>query len=143
MYRSAAKAMSILLVSSAWFCSAALSHSGGTDGNGCHTNSKTSDYHCHKPKSDDSPASTSSSASPSSSSSAQSPGWPAGGVKLFSPLPAPEVPFDLKGTSGLSDDDFQSNQECKKFAFSEVIRQSDRGHLRLRCGKVVMYIDAK
>lgn len=25
-------------------------HSGGTDANGCHTNHKTGDYHCHKPK---------------------------------------------------------------------------------------------
>jgi hypothetical protein len=26
-------------------------HSGGTDSKGCHTNHKTGDYHCHKPKS--------------------------------------------------------------------------------------------
>lgn len=25
-------------------------HSGGTDAYGCHTNSQTGDYHCHKPK---------------------------------------------------------------------------------------------
>ena len=25
-------------------------HSGGTNANGCHTNRKTGDYHCHKPK---------------------------------------------------------------------------------------------
>lgn len=25
-------------------------HSGGTDAQGCHTNHKTGDYHCHKPK---------------------------------------------------------------------------------------------
>jgi hypothetical protein len=28
----------------------AKSHSGGTDSKGCHTNHKTGDYHCHKPK---------------------------------------------------------------------------------------------
>lgn len=28
----------------------ASAHSGGTDANGCHTNHKTGDYHCHKPK---------------------------------------------------------------------------------------------
>lgn len=28
--------------------SLAFSHSGGTDAYGCHTNSKTGDYHCHK-----------------------------------------------------------------------------------------------
>ena len=28
----------------------ALGHSGGTDSSGCHTNSKTGDYHCHNPK---------------------------------------------------------------------------------------------
>ncbi|MDB4456174.1 YHYH domain-containing protein [bacterium] len=27
-----------------------LEHSGGTDSNGCHTNSKTGDYHCHNRK---------------------------------------------------------------------------------------------
>ena len=27
--------------------SAAVAHSGGTDDNGCHTNHKTGDYHCH------------------------------------------------------------------------------------------------
>lgn len=28
----------------------AVGHSGGTDAYGCHTNHKTGDYHCHKPK---------------------------------------------------------------------------------------------
>lgn len=28
----------------------AYSHSGGTDGYGCHTNHSTGDYHCHNPK---------------------------------------------------------------------------------------------
>lgn len=28
----------------------AFAHGGGTDANGCHTNRKTGDYHCHKPK---------------------------------------------------------------------------------------------
>ena len=28
----------------------AYSHSGGTNANGCHTNRKTGDYHCHTPK---------------------------------------------------------------------------------------------
>jgi hypothetical protein len=27
-----------------------VSHSGGTDSNGCHTNHQTGDYHCHNPK---------------------------------------------------------------------------------------------
>jgi|GEM_PF-4948567 len=27
-----------------------VKHSGGTDSKGCHKNSKTGDYHCHKPK---------------------------------------------------------------------------------------------
>lgn len=26
------------------------SHSGGTDAQGCHTNSQTGEYHCHRPK---------------------------------------------------------------------------------------------
>lgn len=28
----------------------AVGHSGGTDASGCHTDHKTGDYHCHKPK---------------------------------------------------------------------------------------------
>ncbi len=32
----------------------ANSHSGGTNANGCHTNSRTGDYHCHTPKSNSS-----------------------------------------------------------------------------------------
>ena len=31
------------------FSMAAFAHSGGTDSNGCHTNHKTGDYHCHNP----------------------------------------------------------------------------------------------
>lgn len=31
----------------ALFATASFAHSGGTDANGCHTNSKTGDYHCH------------------------------------------------------------------------------------------------
>ena len=32
------------------FVNDALSHSGGTNAAGCHTNSKTGGYHCHTPK---------------------------------------------------------------------------------------------
>lgn len=28
---------------------AAMAHPGGLDANGCHTNHKTGDYHCHRP----------------------------------------------------------------------------------------------
>ncbi len=28
----------------------AFAHSGGTDAMGCHTNTATGDYHCHKPR---------------------------------------------------------------------------------------------
>lgn len=35
-------AIALLLVSGL-----ALAHSGGTDSNGCHTNRKTGDHHCH------------------------------------------------------------------------------------------------
>jgi hypothetical protein len=31
-------------------CSFAAAHSGGTDAQGCHTNRKTGDYHCHGAK---------------------------------------------------------------------------------------------
>lgn len=33
-----------------------LAHSGGTDANGCHTNRKTGEYHCHRPKGGGAPA---------------------------------------------------------------------------------------
>lgn len=29
------------------FATSAYAHSGGTDQNGCHTNHKTGEYHCH------------------------------------------------------------------------------------------------
>ncbi|WP_109672813.1 YHYH domain-containing protein [Mesorhizobium loti] len=29
------------------FSNNAFAHSGGTDANGCHTNHKTGEYHCH------------------------------------------------------------------------------------------------
>ncbi|CZE47717.1 YHYH domain-containing protein [Campylobacter geochelonis] len=29
------------------FATLAIAHSGGTDRNGCHTDSKTGSYHCH------------------------------------------------------------------------------------------------
>lgn len=34
----------------------ALAHGGGTDASGCHTNHKTGEYHCHRPKGGASPA---------------------------------------------------------------------------------------
>lgn len=37
-------AMMFILVTS----QLAIAHSGGTDANGCHTNHKTGDYHCHR-----------------------------------------------------------------------------------------------
>lgn len=37
----------IVLTLSLVFASPAFAHSGGTDDNGCHTNSDTGDYHCH------------------------------------------------------------------------------------------------
>lgn len=42
--------MRALLLSVVLLPSLALAHSGGTDANGCHTNRKTGDYHCHNPK---------------------------------------------------------------------------------------------
>jgi hypothetical protein len=41
-----AAALALLVVGDA-----AFGHSGGTNANGCHTNRKTGDYHCHRPKS--------------------------------------------------------------------------------------------
>lgn len=32
-------------------CSSVYAHGGGLDAQGCHTNRKTGDYHCHRPQS--------------------------------------------------------------------------------------------
>jgi hypothetical protein len=43
--------MKYMILSLIFFTSlAANSHSGGTNASGCHTNSKTGNYHCHTPK---------------------------------------------------------------------------------------------
>ncbi len=41
------KVISILFVAVCAFSSTAFAHSGGTDSNGCHNNTKTGGYHCH------------------------------------------------------------------------------------------------
>ncbi|MFI8620447.1 YHYH domain-containing protein [Marinomonas sp. NPDC078689] len=40
----------LLSISLIVFSTSVISHSGGTDSRGCHTNHKTSEYHCHKRK---------------------------------------------------------------------------------------------
>lgn len=42
--------LAAVFVAVAAFPFAALAHSGGTDLNGCHTNKKTVEYHCHTKK---------------------------------------------------------------------------------------------
>jgi hypothetical protein len=39
--------LSLLLTLSLLISTPAFAHSGGTDSNGCHTNTSTGDYHCH------------------------------------------------------------------------------------------------
>ena len=46
----------------------AFAHGGGTDDDGCHTNSSTGDYHCHNGTSDSSSGSSSGNSSSSSTS---------------------------------------------------------------------------
>ena len=104
------------------------SHSGGTDANGCHTNSKTGDYHCHTPKSGKRSSSSSRRSSPSSRSSSS-----------YSPRIPPQ---SLQEISGLSEEKFSSNPECKKFTFSEMISQAEQGEVNLRCGQTLIYIRA-
>lgn len=41
------KALIIAIILTASFIAQAFAHSGGTDANGCHTNRKTGEYHCH------------------------------------------------------------------------------------------------
>jgi hypothetical protein len=40
----------LIAVLAAFQTQSAYSHSGGTNADGCHTNRKTGDYHCHNPK---------------------------------------------------------------------------------------------
>ena len=47
MKKMLAAVIGIALMAAAGF---AVGHSGGTDANGCHTDHKTGDYHCHNPK---------------------------------------------------------------------------------------------
>lgn len=44
------KALIAAAVALAFGSAPVFAHSGGTDANGCHTNHKTGDYHCHNPK---------------------------------------------------------------------------------------------
>ncbi|WP_156496566.1 YHYH domain-containing protein [Marinomonas aquimarina] len=41
------KLISLVFVAFFTLSSTAFAHSGGTNSNGCHNNSKTGDYHCH------------------------------------------------------------------------------------------------
>ena len=101
--------------------SAAMSHSGGTNSSGCHENSKTGDYHCHTPKS----------GTPSTSSRSSG----------FSSSTLRTVPtFSNKSASGLSSEDYELNEDCKKFSFSEILSQADRGYVRVQCGQIIMSI---
>ncbi|MDL1870124.1 excalibur calcium-binding domain-containing protein [Gammaproteobacteria bacterium PRO6] len=49
------------------FAQPVLAHSGGLDKNGCHTNRKTGDYHCHRGNARPSPAAPSNLAPPENS----------------------------------------------------------------------------
>ena len=41
----------LLAMMAAFLAMPAIPHSGGTNADGCHTNRRTGDYHCHNPKS--------------------------------------------------------------------------------------------
>ena len=146
MHKNAPIVLLILFAFAASDCAVAYGHSGGTDSDGCHVERETGKSHCHTPKSGRSSASLRSSRS-SVSSLASGTSLPSQsselvtGVKVISPLAPPTVPFDIKGASGLSEEDYQTNSKCKQFTFSEIIKQTDNGFVRLRCGQVVMSID--
>ena len=133
MFNNSAIVVSALIAFVGFLPSAALSHSGGTDSGGCHTNSKTGDYHCHTPKSDPPPVSSRSSGSSSGIS---------GFSRLGSGTTRAVPTFSKKSASGLSDEDYELNSDCKKFTFSEILSQADRGYVRIQCGHLVMSIIA-
>jgi hypothetical protein len=113
----------------------ALSHSGGTDSDGGHTNRKTGVYHYHNAGSTKgSPSSNNSSNYASGNSSSYSTNRNTNS-RVF-------IPKTLKESSGLSQEDYDSSGECDKFTFSEIMRQSSTGQVNLRCGQVIMSIKA-
>ena len=146
MRQSESQLLSISLIfCSVVFCSSAFAHSGGTDSNGCHSGSEP--YHCHTPKSDRSSALPSNSASPRSSGSSHRSALPRSSGSIMrtasrSSSNLPADPFDLKSASGLSEEKYQSNADCKRFTFSEILGQADRGSVDLHCGQVIMSIQA-
>jgi len=60
--------------------------------------------------------------------------------KSFSSKPSRSL--NPKTSSKLSSGVNRSSEECSNFTFSEIIRQSDRGNVQLRCGRVLMSIKA-
>ena len=131
MDKNSAMVVSALIAFLGLLPSAALSHGGGTDSRGCHTNSKTGDYHCHKRKSDTASASSQSSGSRSGNSLLS-------GLSSGKSRPVPT--FSKKSASGLSDEDYESNENCKSFTFSGILSQAERGYVQLRCGQLIMSI---
>ncbi len=45
--------VAIVLIFAMFLAGDSFAHSGGTNANGCHTNRKTGDYHCHNSKPQD------------------------------------------------------------------------------------------
>ena len=143
MFNNLAIGVSVLIAFLGFLPSAALSHSGGTNSDGCHENSKTGDYHCHTPKNGSSSNSPPSSGSSTGTSQSSSFSRSTSRFSGFSGSASRAVPtFSKKSASGLTDEDYELNADCKKFTFSEILSQADRGHVRLRCGQIVMSIIA-
>ena len=143
MDKNSAIVVSALIAFLGLLPSAAMSHSGGTDASGCHQNSKTGDYHCHTPKSGSSSTSSRSSGSSrrsrgfsgSSSGVSRSRGFSSygsGGVRTYA----------RKSIPGLFNQNYESNDDCKKFTFTEILSQADRGYVRIQCGQMIMSIVA-
>ena len=123
--------ISILLLLSISHIQPAHPHGGGLNPDGCHNNTKTGDYHCHG-----SGSSTSGSSSPPSNYSSGS--YSTNGSTNSRFL----IRKTLKELSGLSQEDYDSQDQCDKFTFSEIMRQSSTGQVNLRCGQVIMFIKA-
>ena len=143
MDKNSAIAVSALIAFLGFLPSAALSHSGGTNFKGCHTESKTGKSHCHTPKNDPPPDSSRSSGSRGRSSGLSGSSRSTPPSSGFSGSGSRAVPtYSRKSASGLSREDYELNEDCQKFAFSEILGQADRGYVRLRCGQLIMSIIA-
>ena len=131
MYKNSVIILSMLLAFVGFLPLTALSHGGGLDSDGGHFDNKAGSYHYHG-----SGSSKGTSRSAGSSSGTFQSSTFSGGASRVVPT------FSKKSASGLSNEDYELNPDCKKFTFSQILNQANRGYVRIQCGQLVMSIIA-